>query len=90
MNKKERTIQALKQLGIQPSQVFNLYGAQTKYLRQNLVWAITGEKQPIAKCGYLRVRELLYGVFGIDPSACGCTAHAEKLLEEAIASALPV
>lgn len=37
MNKKERTIQALRQLGILPHQVFQLYGSHTKTIRQTLV-----------------------------------------------------
>lgn len=89
MNKKERTIQALRQLGILPHQVFQLYGSHTKSIRQTLVWAITGEKQPVAKCGYLRVLELLFSVFEIDQNGHGCRAGAERKLEEAIAGVLP-
>lgn len=89
MNNKERTIQALRQLGILPHQVFQLYGSHTKTIRQTLVWAITGDKQPIAKCGYNRVLDLLFAVFEVDQNGHGCRAGAERKLEEAIAGVLP-
>jgi len=59
--------------------IYNLAGDRNRKLRQELMYQLTGEKLPIAKCGITAIEKIVYNFLNVSGEA---GYHKEKALKE--------
>lgn len=65
--------------------VGRLAGPANRQTRQAVLYAMTGQRIPVAKCGITVIQETAWRMLGIT-EAGGCTAERERIASEMIAA----